>query len=54
MSKTNKELAVDIALKYIEATGTQGKSIVKLADLITVLKSTYQTLEELDKTESTK
>ncbi|WP_172604154.1 hypothetical protein [Fusobacterium ulcerans] len=54
MTKSNKELAVDIALKYIEATGTEGKAIVKPDILLDIIKKTYKTLEELDKTKDSK
>lgn len=50
MSKSNKELAVDIALKYIEATGNAERTSVVDADtLMSIIKMSYITLKELDK-----
>lgn len=57
MSKTNKELAVDVAMKVIEAhqvvpcghnnlSTTRG---INLEEINNIIKSVYTTLEKLDK-----
>lgn len=57
MSKTNKELAVDVALKVIEAhqvvpCGPNNLSTTKcinLEQINNIIESVYTTLEKLDK-----
>lgn len=53
--KSNKELAVDVAIAYIEAMKLQVRSnntdtpVMPLKNTCEVIKSVYQTLENLDK-----
>lgn len=59
MSKTNKELAVDVAIEYIRAHQKQitvssnnvfkETSMIDLKSVNNVIKSVYDTLENLDK-----
>lgn len=52
--KSNKELAVDVAIAYIKATSQQvfangaSKDLISLSSVCNVIKSTYQTLESLE------
>ena len=62
MSKTNKELAVDVALKVIESNqripyGPHNNNILKpvtLIDICNIIENVYVTLEKLDKHSSDK
>lgn len=59
MSRTNKELAVDVAIEYIRAHQKQiivapnnvfkETSMIDLKSVNNVIKSVYDTLENLDK-----
>lgn len=59
MSKTNKELAVDVAIEYIRAHQKQiavtsnnifkETTMINLESVNNVIKSVYQTLENFDK-----
>lgn len=59
MSKSNKELAVDVAIEYIRAHQKQivaspnniikETSMIGLESVNNVIKSVYNTLEDLDK-----
>lgn len=59
MSKTNKELAVDVAIEYIRAHQKQivatSNNIIKETAMINlesvdnIIKSVYKTLEDFDK-----
>lgn len=57
MGKTNKELAVDVALKVIEAhpivpcgpNNLSSTKAITLEQINSIIKSVYATLEELDK-----
>ena len=54
MSKTNKELAVDVAIAYIEASSKlvlgngASNGLVKVDNVQQIIKATYTTLESLD------
>ena len=58
MSKSNKELAVDVAIEYIRAHQKQitvssnnvfkETSMINLKSVNNVIKSVYKTLDELD------
>lgn len=60
MSKSNKELAVDVALKVIESKhhvpyGLNNSHVtpsVGLQDICNIIKGVHMTLEELDKDSS--
>lgn len=55
MSKTNKELAVEVAIAYIESSSNlkygngASKDLVNLQTVVTIIKGVHQTLENLDK-----
>lgn len=59
MSKSNKELAADIAIEYIRAhqkqivatNGVNAKetTMISLESVNNIIKSTYSTFEDLDK-----
>ncbi|HAP4420308.1 TPA: hypothetical protein ACW3RV_001283 [Enterococcus faecalis] len=55
MSKTDKELAIDVAKAYIEATSIKVKpnsgttSILPLDNVNQIIKSVHKTLSELEK-----
>lgn len=55
MAKTNKELAVEVAIAYIEASSNlrypngSSKDPIKLQSVIDIIKSIHQTLDSLDK-----
>lgn len=50
MGKTNKELAIDIAIEYahgmLHVNGTEGYPVEECCE---VIKKVYKTLEELDR-----
>ena len=51
MSKSNKELAVDVAIEYIRAHQKQiivSSNNVDLESVNNIIKSVYETLDELD------
>ena len=59
MNKTNKELAVDVAIEYIRAhqkqiavsenIGFKETTMIDLKSVNNIIKSVYKTLEDLDK-----
>lgn len=59
MSKTNKELAVDVAIEYIRAHQKQiavssnnnfkETSMIDLASVNNIIKTVYKTLDDIDK-----
>ena len=59
MSKTNKELAVDVAIEYIRALQKQivaspnniikETTMINLESVNNIIKSVYKTLEDFDK-----
>ena len=50
MNKTDKELAVEVALAYIAATSGHGPvGIVKPEFVTSIIASTYKTLQSLGK-----
>ena len=59
MSKTNKELAVDVAIEYIRAHQKQNvaspnniikeTTMINLESVNNIIKSVYKTLEDFDK-----
>ncbi|WP_158281636.1 hypothetical protein [Sporanaerobacter acetigenes] len=55
MSKTNKELAVEVAIACIESSSNlkygngASKDLVNLQTVVTIIKGVHQTLENLDK-----
>lgn len=57
MSKTNKELAVDVAIAYIEASSRlvigngASSGLVKFENVQNIIKNVYSTLESLDSSE---
>ncbi len=55
MSKTNKELAVDVAIAYIQASSelhrdspVHIRSLPALENINTIIRSVHQTLSKLD------
>lgn len=55
MTKTNKELAVDVAIAYIESTSNLkhvnggSKNLISPAEVQGIIKAVHQTLDSLDK-----
>ncbi|WP_159430383.1 hypothetical protein [Caloranaerobacter azorensis] len=55
MAKTNKELAVEVAIAYIESSSNlkypngSSRNLIKLQSVINIIKEVHQTLESLDK-----
>lgn len=55
MSKTNKELAVEVAIAYLEAfsnmkhANTTPRDIIPAQSVIDIIKAVHRTLESLDK-----
>lgn len=55
MPKTNKELAVEVSIAYIQASSNlkhgngTSKDLISLQSVVNVIKGVHQTLENLDK-----